>query len=233
MEVINYEIVDSQGQTVGSMELDAAVFGAAINQHLVFEEVRWQLLRRRAGTHACLSKGVMKGGGRKPWRQKGTGRARCGSNTSPLWVGGAVAHGPKPRKYGGRISKRSRRLALQAALTAKVRDKGLVILDRLELQGGKTRELQGLLRDVGVTAGRVAVILPPGAEPGGGNISRAGRNLERVITLPVDGLNAYDLLRCRYLVSTREGIAAVQAALSAGTQGEAAGFGVKAAKAEG
>jgi len=213
VETIKYRVVNGKGQEVGTIDLEPAVFGAPVLQHMVHTEVCRRLKQRRAGTHSCLNKGSMKGGGRKPWRQKGTGRARCGSNTSPLWVGGAVAHGPKPHDYRDRLAKRARCQALVAALSDKVQNKELIVLSELELQAGKTKELKEILRNVGAGAGGATLVLAPSAASSE-KIKQAGRNINRTITLPPQGVNVYDLLKHKYLVSTCEGIASLQALIN-------------------
>ena len=210
MEAIKYLVLNSSGKEVGTIELDPTVFGAPVDNGLTHEVVTWQRNKKRAGTHSCLSKGIMRGGNRKPWRQKGTGRARAGSNTSPLWVGGAVAHGPKPHDYETRVSKRARRQALTAVLSDKVNSKTLVVLDALKVASGKTREVQSILKNIGVTGS--ALILLPGSkkEVQASPEWRASRNICGVETLPSEALNAYDLLRSKYLISTVDGVTALQ-----------------------
>ena len=120
MEALKYDIHNMEGKVVDSADLDVDVFGAKVNLDLVHQTIVWQLAKRRAGTHCSKSRAEVSGGGRKPWKQKGRGTARSGSNTSPVWVGGGVAHGPKPRDYETRLSKRTRRQALASVLTDKV-----------------------------------------------------------------------------------------------------------------
>ncbi|RMG42789.1 MAG: 50S ribosomal protein L4 [Candidatus Dadabacteria bacterium] len=195
------------GKEVDSLELDPAVFAAKVNEGLVYQTVRWQLAKRRSGTHSTLTRGDMKGGGRKPWRQKGSGRARAGSNTSPVWVGGGVAHGPKPRSYNSRLSRRLRRQALASVLTDRQREGRITVLDRLEVESGKTRDFKNMLDQLGVDCARgVLVVLPEKDE----KVWRAGRNIPGVTLLPVEGANVYDLMRRGHVLTTRAAIEALQ-----------------------
>lgn len=212
MEQIQYRVLDSSGAEVGKIDLDPAIFGAEVNSSLVHDVVCWQLSKRRAGTHSVLTKGVMKGGGRKPWRQKGTGRARCGSNTSPIWVGGAVAHGPKPHDYKTRVAKRARKQALISALSDKVHNNMLMVLDDLKLTAGKTSEVRQILERIGVTGQRAILILPDG-EGATTPEQRASRNLAKVQTFSPAGVSVLDVVRSRYVVSTVAGMKALQVAV--------------------
>ena len=210
MEPIKYKVLNTKGKEVGSVELDPKVFGATINKAITYDTIRWQLDKKRTGNHSCLSKGVMKGGNKKPWRQKGTGRARAGSNTSPVWVGGAVAHGPKVNDYETRLSKRARRQALISVLSAKVSSQKLIVIDSLDIESGKTKEMVATLKNIGAH-GSAALILPVASKELSGNKQvKATRNISDVETLPVEAVNAYDLLRLEYLVSTVDGVGAIQ-----------------------
>ena len=206
MAAVNYKVVNIKGAEVGSVELDDSVFGVKIQADLVHQTVRWQRAKARSGTHATLTKGMMKGGNRKPFKQKGSGRARAGSNTSPLWVGGGVSHGPQPRDYEFRLSKRSRKQALASVLTDKVQKSTLIILDELTLKEGKTKELLAILKNLGVDAKKLSIVLPIREE----KVWRGSGNLKSVIALPVSGVNVYDLLKRPFLLSTKEGVRALE-----------------------
>jgi len=203
---VNYKVVNIKGAEVGSVELDDSVYGVKIQADLVHQTVRWQRAKARSGTHATLTKGMMKGGNRKPFKQKGSGRARAGSNTSPLWVGGGVSHGPQPRDYEFRLSKRSRKQALASVLTDKVQKSTLIILDELTLKEGKTKELLAILKNLGVDAKKLSIVLPIREE----KVWRGSGNLKSVIALPVSGVNVYDLLKRPFLLSTKEGVRALE-----------------------
>ena len=208
---LNCKVLSLDGKEVGSLALSPSVFGAPIRQGIVHATVRWQRACARAGTHSTLDKGEMEGGNRKPWRQKGTGRARSGSNTSPVWVGGAVAHGPHPRDYSFRLNKRFRREALAAVLSDKVKNGKLVVLENLSTKG-TTKEMKGILGKIGVAQTKTLIVLPERDDM----VWRSSSNLTGVSTQAVAGVNVYDLLNAEYLVSTKDGIAALQARLDRG-----------------
>lgn len=192
------------GERVGDMELSERVFGAPVNVPLLHQAVRSYLDNQRQGTASTKTRGEVSGGGRKPWRQKGTGRARQGSIRSPLWVGGGVVFGPKPRDYGWRLPKKARRGALRAALSAKVRDGELVVLDRLEIEP-KTREMAALLRRLGI-AGKALVVTADG-DP---NVVRAARNLPGVRTQRADSLNVYEVVSQGRIVLPRRAVEVIE-----------------------
>ncbi|NLF25539.1 MAG: 50S ribosomal protein L4 [Deltaproteobacteria bacterium] len=208
---LEQNVVDMEGQKVGAAALDACLFGAKVHGQLVHAVVRYQLAKRRAGTHSTLNRKGMRGGGRKPFRQKGTGHARAGSNTSPLWYGGAVAHGPSPRSYEFKLTKRVRRQALAAVLSDRKQNDKLVLVDKLSVSSGKTKELQEVLKKLGLAEQRVALVLPAAkASEEVALVWRAGRNLPRLQLLSVEGVNVYDLVRNQVVLSTTEAIAALQ-----------------------
>jgi len=200
-------VVNSSNQSVGSVTLPT-VFESRVNDSLLFDQVLSQLASRRAGTHATKTRAFVSGGGKKPWKQKGTGRARAGSNRSPIWRGGAVIFGPQPRSYEYRLPASSRRQALASALAQKARDSQLTVLDRLELAQPKTRELSGILDGLGV--GDSTLIVIAGRDR---NVELAGRNLPRVCVMPVEGINVYDILRHKNLLVTQDALAAIEARL--------------------
>jgi len=206
MDSVKVSVKDMSGKEVESLELNPAVFGIVPMASLVHQTVRWQRAKRRAGTHSVLTRSNMKGGGKKPWKQKGTGRARAGSNNSPVWVGGAVSHGPTPRKYDFRLPKRTRRQAMASVLSDKVSKDRLVVLKDLQIESGKTRDMAVVLKELGV-AGKSAIILL--AQDNGG-VRQASRNISKVMTLGVEGANVYDLLKHQYLVGTPEALLKLQ-----------------------
>ena len=207
MEALQYDIHNMAGEVVGNINLDPDVFGAAISTDLVHQSVVWQLAKRRAGTHCSKNRAEVSGGGRKPWKQKGRGTARSGSNTSPVWVGGGAAFGPKPRDYETRLSKRTRRQALASVLTDKVNKKDLFILDSLELDSHKTKGLVGVIENLKIAKEDlckrgIAVIDKDGNE----NLVRASSNLPKLLTLSVAGANVYDLVKHKILICTKDAI---------------------------
>lgn len=201
-------VVNRSNQSVGSVTLPA-VFETRVNDAVLFEQVLAQLASRRAGTHATKTRAFVSGGGKKPWKQKGTGRARAGSNRSPIWRGGAVVFGPQPRSYEYRLPSSTRRHALASALAQKARDGQLKVLDRIEFEQPKTREMAALLSGLGVADSTLIVIA--GRDR---NVELAARNLPRVLVLPVEGINVYDILRHKNLVVAQDALAAIEARLS-------------------
>lgn len=207
-EAASIEMVSRANQPVGRVDLPATIFAAPVREHLLHEAVRMQLANRRAGTHATKTRGDVSGGGRKPWRQKGTGRARAGSSRSPIWVGGATIFGPQPRDYSYRMPATARRSALCAALSAKLRDGQVKLVDSLSLEEGKTKLLAAMLKDLGVTS---ALIITADRNEG---LERAGRNLPYAKVLRSEGANVYDILRYDTLILTQESVAALEQRLA-------------------
>ncbi|NDC38030.1 MAG: 50S ribosomal protein L4 [Proteobacteria bacterium] len=199
-------VLNLDGKEVGTLELNPEVFGVTPNESLVHDTVRWQLARRRSGTHQALTRSMMRGGGKKPFRQKGTGRARAGSIISPLWVGGASVHGPLPRDYDYRLPKRTRRQALASVLSDKVQNSKLVIVDELNLKEAKTKVMAKTLDNVGV-AGRNATIIVHSQQD---SVAKASRNLPKVVTLTPTAANVYDLLRHDFIVISKDGVKAIE-----------------------
>jgi large subunit ribosomal protein L4 len=199
------DVIDRQGTPVEKITVADTMFAAEVKTHLFHQVVRMQLAKRRRGTASTKTRGEVSGGGRKPWRQKGTGRARAGSTRSPLWRGGGVALGPKPRDYAYKLPKKVRRAALCSALSMKNQEGLLKVIDRLDLPTPKTRQMIGFLRDLGVE--KAAVILLADDTP---NVQLAARNLPEVKVLRVEGVNIYDLLTHDYLICTREALMKLQ-----------------------
>lgn len=177
-------------------KLNDAVFGAKTREHLLHQAVVMQLANRRAGSAATKTKGFVRGGGKKPWKQKGTGRARAGSIRSPIWVGGGTVFGPTPRDYSYRMPRTARREALLSALSVKHRDGKLIVVDKFSLEAAKTKIMVQALAELKVTS---ALIVIGGADA---TIERSARNLPKVKVLRVEGVNVYDLLRYDHLILT-------------------------------
>lgn len=208
----NFKIVNSDGAEVGSVALNQDLFGARVLSDVVHQNVRWQRAKRRAGTHSVLTRSNMKGGAKKPWKQKGTGRARAGSSISPHWVGGAVVHGPTPRSYEFRMPKALRFKALSSVLTDKATANEVVVVDRFDVKGGKTKLGRVLLEKLKVLDGGVTVVISgktEGVEAEHAFI-RAVRNIPGVSLLTTAGVNPYDLLKNRYVLFSKETLEAVQ-----------------------
>jgi len=190
-------------------QLNEAIFGAKTRPHLLHQTIVMQLANRRAGSASTKSKGLVRGGGKKPWRQKGTGRARSGSIRSPLWVGGGTTFGPVPRDYSYRLPRTARREALLSALSLKNRDGKIIVVDKFELEEAKTRIMVKALAELKVESA-VIVISQPDVK-----IERSARNLSKVKVLRVDGINVYDLLRHDYLIFTQEALQRLEERLAA------------------
>jgi large subunit ribosomal protein L4 len=206
MEGITHKVLSQAGKEVASVTLGKDVFDAPIKEDLVHATVRWQLVKRRAGTHSALTKGMMEGGAKKPWRQKGTGRARAGTATSPVWVGGAVAHGPLPREYNLRITKRARRQALASVLSDKRANDQLFVLDSLTVKDGKTKSFASVLKALGIQD-KKALLVTAGESV---ETLRAVRNMKTVTSLPIEGVNVYDLLKNEVLICSKDAVAELE-----------------------
>ncbi len=184
--------------------LPESIFGVAVRPHLLHQAVVMQLNNRRAGTASTKTRGRVRGSGRKPWRQKGSGRARAGSVRSPIWVGGGTAFGPLPRDYSYRIPKKARRQALLSALSLKRQEEKLVVVEPEDVTEIKTRLMAEAMASLGV--GKSLFVIAEGDE----KIELSARNLPRVKVLRVAGLNVYDLLRFEYLVLTRDALRKIE-----------------------
>jgi large subunit ribosomal protein L4 len=207
----NAKVFDARGKEKGSVELPASVFQGTIKEELVHGAVRWQRAKRRAGTHDVLTRSEMKGGGKKPFKQKGTGNARAGSIISPLWVGGAVVHGPTPRSYEFRLSKKMRKAALQSALSSKAAAGNLLVLEGVSGASGKTKDAVAVLKGLGVYGSKVLFVMSNETSTDRDNFMRAVRNVKGVTTLPVAGVNVYDLVNSTNVVCTQDALAQLSA----------------------
>jgi large subunit ribosomal protein L4 len=201
-------VVNVKGQKVGELALSDAVFGVESKEGLLHEAVVAYLASQRAGTHDTKTRGEVSGGGRKPWRQKGTGRARQGSIRAPQWPGGGTVFGPTPRSYAYKLPKKMRRLALKSALSAKVAAEEIVVLDELTLSEAKTKEMAAVL---GALKAEQALIVTSAPND---MVQLAARNIPGVKTAAADGLNVYDVLAHDRLVITKDAVAKVEEVLS-------------------
>jgi large subunit ribosomal protein L4 len=204
-EVQNVPMLSQRNERVGEFTLPASIFAQPVRRHLLYEVVRMQQANRRAGTAATKTRGFVSGGGKKPWRQKGTGRARAGSSRSPVWVGGGTTFGPQPRDYSYRLPATARRAALASALSMKAREGQLLLLDKIELEAAKTKHLVKMLADLNVVS---ALIIVPAKDEA---LERASHNLPKVKVLRAEGANVYDLLRYEHLIVTPEALAVLAA----------------------
>jgi large subunit ribosomal protein L4 len=191
------EVKNTQGKGVGSVDLDDAVFGADVNEHLLWEAVKWQLAKRRAGTASTKRLGEVRGSSKKVWKQKGTGQARQGSRQAPHWVGGGSVFGPKPRDYSYELPRKVKKAALRSALSLRASEQKLVVLDNFTTDG-KTKSVAAALAALG--AGAKALIVDAKSNE---LLVRGAKNLARSQWLAPEGLNVYDILRHDVLVLTQ------------------------------
>lgn len=201
-------LYNMEGTQIGEIELSDAVFGIEPHVHVLHQYVVMQQASERSGTHSTKTRSEVRGGGRKPWRQKGTGRARQGSIRAPQWVGGGTVHGPKPREYGFKLPKKVRRLAMKSALSAKVRDGELIVLDKLAFEKPKTKNMVAVLKNLKVD--RKALVV-------GGEFDEtvwlSARNIPGVKYLAAHKINVLDVLRHDKLIMTQDAVAKVEEVL--------------------
>lgn len=198
-------VYDMSGKQVGEIELSEALFGIEPNQSVVHDVVKNHLANCRQGTQSALTRAEVSGGGKKPWRQKGSGRARQGSIRSPQWTHGGIALGPKPREYGKTVNKKVRRLAMKSALSSKVAAEELIVLDSLEMNEIKTKEVVSVLKAL-ETGKKVLIVLPEKNE----TVYRSARNIKGVKTTLVSTLNVYDILNCDSLVVLKDAVSKIE-----------------------
>ncbi len=189
------DVYNMQGKKVSDVELSEAVFGIEPNENIVHSALVNYLASQRQGTQSTKTRAEVSGGGRKPWRQKGTGRARQGSIRAPQWIKGGIALGPKPRSYSYRINKKEKQLAIRSLLSAKVLDNELTVVDKLEVEEAKTKVMAKALTDLKVE-GKALIILADRND----NVLRSSRNIEGVKTIELNTINVFDLLNCNKLV---------------------------------
>ncbi len=202
------DVYNLDSEVTGQLELSDAIFGVPVKSHVLHEVVVYQLAKRRAGTAKTKGRSEVSGGGKKPWRQKGTGRARAGTSRSPVWRGGGTIHGPQPRDYDMRIPKKVRRLALKMALSQKVLDQEFKVLDPFKLENIRTKDFVALLDRFEL--GKTLVVLPEHDEI----IEKSARNIPNVKVLRSEGLNVYDLLDHRSVILSKDCISRIEEALA-------------------
>lgn len=198
-------IYNISGDPVGEIELSDDVFGIEVNEYVLHEVVKNQLANRRQGTQSTKTRAEVRGGGRKPWRQKGTGRARVGSIRSPLWIGGGVTFAPKPRDYSYRLPKRVRKLAMKSALTSKVNNNEFIVLDELNIQIPKTRDMSNILKNLNVDK-KALIIMDEKNEA----VIKSARNIPGIKTALVNTLNVYDILKYDKFIITKDAVQKVE-----------------------
>ena len=197
------------GEQTGEMELNESVFGVELNEAVVHQAVVMQLASQRLGTHATKTRGLVRGGGRKPWKQKGTGRARSGSTRSPIWVGGGTVFGPTPRSYAFRMPRKQRRLAIRCALSSKVESGELIVLESLELAQPKTKSVVEMLDKFSVE--KKALIITADVNE---TVERSARNIPGVKAISSEGLNVFDLLHHTKLFITKDAVSRIEEVLA-------------------
>ena len=200
----NVSVYNMEGKEVGTMELNDAVFGVKINEHLVHMAVVAQLANKRQGTQKAKTRAEVSGGGKKPWRQKGTGHARQGSTRAPQWTGGGVVFAPTPRDYTIRLNKKEKRAALKSALTSRVQENKFIVLDELKMDEIKTKRFKNVLDNLKVSGALVVV----GADSD--NVVLSARNLPDVKTAYVKTINVYDILKYNTVVATKAAVASIE-----------------------
>ena len=199
------KVFDMAGKETGSVELSDAIFGIEPNMSVVHEVVKNHLANCRQGTQSALTRAEVSGGGRKPWRQKGTGRARQGSTRAPQWTHGGIVFAPKPRSYSYVLNKKVKRLALKSVLSAKVADGELIVVDKIEMGEIKTKTFRQFLN--AVKADGKAVVVTPEVNA---NVVKSARNLPGVVTAPAKLINVYDLVNAKYLVVDKDALAVIE-----------------------
>ena len=200
----NVAVYNMQGETVGTMELNDAVFGVEVNEHIVHEVVVAQLANKRQGTQSAKTRSEVSGGGKKPWRQKGTGHARQGSTRAPQWTGGGVVFAPVPRDYSFKMNKKEKRAALKSALTSRVQANKLIVLDQLTMDAPKTKAMQNVLNSLNVNKALVVT------KENNANVVLSARNIPSVKTALVNTINVYDVMKYNTVVLTKDAVAAIE-----------------------
>lgn len=198
-------LYDMSGAQVGELELKDSVFGIEPNEAVLHAFVKMQLANKRVGTSSTKKRGEVRGGGKKPWRQKGTGRARAGSSRNPLWKGGGIVFGPKPRDYSYKLPRKVRRLAMKSALSSKVKDNQIIVVDNLQFEEPKTKQMIKTLELL--NAGNRTLVVTAGDNV---NVVKSARNIPGVKSLRVEFINVYDLLKYETLLITRDAVARVE-----------------------
>ena len=200
----NVSVYNMEGNEVGKMELNDAVFGVEINEHLVHMAVVAQLANKRQGTQKAKTRSEVSGGGRKPWRQKGTGHARQGSTRAPQWTGGGIVFAPTPRDYTITLNKKEKRAALKSALTSRVQENKFIVVDELKLDEIKTKKFQNVLNNLKVS--KALVVVGDDSD----NVVKSAKNIPTVKTAYVNTINVYDILKYNTVVATKTAVATIE-----------------------
>ena len=200
----NVSVYNIEGKEVGTIDLNDAVFGVEVNEHLVHMAVVSQLANKRQGTQKAKTRSEVSGGGRKPWRQKGTGHARQGSTRAPQWTGGGVVFAPTPRDYSFKLNKKERRAALKSALTSRVEEKKFIVVDEINFDEIKTKKFQDVLNNLSVS--KALVVL----EDGNKNAELSARNIADVKIAKTNTINVYDILKYNTVIATKAAVQAIE-----------------------
>ena len=200
----NVSVYNMEGKEVGSMELNDGIFGVEVNEHLVHMAVVQQLANNRQGTQKAKTRSEVRGGGRKPWRQKGTGHARQGSTRAPQWTGGGVVFAPTPRDYSFKINKKEKRAALKSALTSRVADNKFIVLDELKLDAIKTKDFVKVMNNLNVSKALVVM------NDSDINVVKSAANVPGIKTTMTNTLNVYDILKYDTVVTTKAAVEAIE-----------------------
>ena len=200
----NVSVYNIEGKEVGTIDLNDAVFGVEVNENLVHMAVVSQLANKRQGTQKAKTRSEVSGGGRKPWRQKGTGHARQGSTRAPQWTGGGVVFAPTPRDYSFKLNKKERRAALKSALTSRVEEKKFIVVDEINFDEIKTKKFQDVLNNLSVS--KALVVL----EDGNKNAELSARNIADVKTAKTNTINVYDILKYNTVIATKAAVQAIE-----------------------
>ena len=200
----NVSVYNIEGKEVGTIDLNDAVFGVEVNEHLVHMAVVSQLANKRQGTQKAKTRSEVSGGGRKPWRQKGTGHARQGSTRAPQWTGGGGVFAPTPRDYSFKLNKKERRAALKSALTSRVEEKKFIVVDEINFDEIKTKKFQDVLNNLSVS--KALVVL----EDGNKNAELSARNIADVKTAKTNTINVYDILKYNTVIATKAAVQAIE-----------------------
>ena len=200
----NVSVYNIEGKEVGTIDLSDAVFGVEVNEHLMHMAVVQQLANKRQGTQKAKTRSEVSGGGRKPWRQKGTGHARQGSTRAPQWTGGGVVFAPTPRDYSFKLNKKEKRAALKSALSSRVQDNKFIVIDEMNFGEIKTKNFQNMLNNLSVAKALVVI------EEGNANAVLSARNIPTVKTAGVNTINVYDVLKYNTVIVTKAAVATIE-----------------------
>ena len=204
LEMANVKVYNIEGKEVGTIELNDAVFGVDVNEHLMHMAVVQQLANKRQGTQKAKTRSEVSGGGRKPWRQKGTGHARQGSTRAPQWTGGGVVFAPTPRDYSFKLNKKEKRAALKSALSSRVQDNKFIVIDEMNFGEIKTKNFQNMLNNLSVAKALVVI------EEGNTNAVLSARNIADVKTAGTNTINVYDILKYNTVIVTKAAVATIE-----------------------